>query len=64
MNAILNVPIGLALLHLAVQIALIIRVLLRPHRESTSRMAWILVILAAPIVGVVAQWPMDSARAR
>lgn len=54
MNAILNAPIGLALLHLAVQIALIIRVLLRPHRGPSSRIAWIVVILAAPVVGIIA----------
>ena len=54
MNAILNAPIGLALLHVTVQIALVIRVLLRPHREPASRIAWILVILAVPVVGVIA----------
>lgn len=41
-------------LHVAVQIALIVRVLLRPHREPTSRLAWAVIILVAPIVGIVA----------
>ena len=34
-------------------IGLVIRVLLRPHRDPTSRVAWIAVILALPVVGAV-----------
>lgn len=45
---------SLVALHVAVQIALIIRVLLRPHREPASRIAWIVVIAAAPVVGIAA----------
>lgn len=41
-------------LHILVQAGLVIRVLLRPHREPASRIAWIVVIVAAPIVGIVA----------
>ena len=41
-------------LHLAIQAALVVRVLLRPHRDPASRIAWILVILAAPVVGILA----------
>jgi cardiolipin synthase len=43
----------LALLILAV-LALLVRVLLRPHREPASRIAWIVVILAVPVLGIVA----------
>lgn len=42
-----------ALLHVAIQLALCVRVLLRPHREPASRIAWIIVIVAMPIVGIV-----------
>ena len=40
-------------LHILVQIILIIRVLLRRHRDPTSRLAWIVVILALPVVGIL-----------
>ena len=33
--------------------ATVIRALLRPHREPASRIAWIMAVLALPIVGVV-----------
>ena len=43
-----------SLLSLLVYILLIIRVLLRPNREASSRVAWIVVILAFPVLGIVA----------
>ena len=39
--------------HLTLQIIFIVRALLRPHREPSSRMAWVLVIALAPVVGVL-----------
>ena len=42
------------ILHVLIQIALIVRVLLRPHREPASRIAWIVVIIAVPVVGILA----------
>ena len=44
---------GLAL-HLMVQAAVIVRVLLRPHRDPASRIAWVVVIAALPVAGIVA----------
>jgi cardiolipin synthase len=44
--------IGSALLFLA-EAATIVRALLRPHREPASRLAWIIAILALPILGIV-----------
>jgi cardiolipin synthase len=41
-------------LHILIQAALIARVLLRPHRQPASRIAWIVVILAVPVLGMVA----------
>jgi cardiolipin synthase len=40
-------------LHLLVQALLILRVLLRPHRDPASRVAWVAVILAVPVLGVI-----------
>lgn len=42
--------IGLTLLELA----FIIRVILRPHREPASRIAWIVVIAVVPVLGIIA----------
>jgi len=40
--------------HAAVQVIFILRALLRPHREPAARMAWVVVIALAPVVGVAA----------
>ena len=40
-------------LHTLIQIALVARVLLRPHREPAARIAWIVVIIAVPLVGIL-----------
>ncbi|AFL74169.1 cardiolipin synthase [Thiocystis violascens] len=52
-----NSPLIAALLlalHLSLQIALIVRALLRPHRDPASRIAWVVVMAALPLVGIVA----------
>ena len=41
-------------LHILIQAGFIVRVLLRAHRDPASRIAWIVVILALPVVGIVA----------
>ena len=40
-------------LHILIQIALAVRVLLRPHREPASRIAWVVVIMAIPVAGII-----------
>jgi cardiolipin synthase len=40
-------------LHLLVELVLIVRVLLRPHRAPASRIAWVVVIAALPVVGIL-----------
>ncbi len=40
--------------HGALQIFFVCRALLRPHREPASRLAWVVVIIVAPVVGMVA----------
>jgi cardiolipin synthase len=42
------------ILHLLIQGGLVIRVLLRPNRQPASRIAWVVVILALPVVGMLA----------
>ena len=41
-------------LHLLIQAGLITRILLRQHRNPASRVAWIVVVLALPFVGIIA----------
>ena len=50
----MNESAALVLLHMTVQLAMIIRVLLRLHRDPSSRIAWVLVIAALPVLGIVA----------
>jgi cardiolipin synthase len=40
-------------LHIFVQFALVVRVLLRPHRNPASRIAWVVVIFALPVIGII-----------
>ncbi|QDU38521.1 Cardiolipin synthase [Maioricimonas rarisocia] len=40
--------------HFVVQLAVCVRVLLRPHREPASRLAWIVVVMVAPGLGIIA----------
>jgi cardiolipin synthase len=41
------------LLHVLVELAVIMRILLRPHRQPASRIAWIVVVLALPVFGIL-----------
>lgn len=51
-------PFGVATLsvalHVLIQAVLVVRALLRPHRDPASRIAWILVILVLPVMGILA----------
>ena len=50
-------PYGVAIaltLHVFVEFLLVVRVLLRPHRQPASRIAWVVVIVALPVVGMLA----------
>src|SRR5690606_21327202 len=40
--------------HIVIETLVIIRVMLRPHREPASRIAWVAVIAALPVVGALA----------
>jgi cardiolipin synthase len=40
--------------HVLIELVLIVRVLLRPHRDPASRIAWVAVIASVPVVGIIA----------
>lgn len=42
------------LLHFLVQGLLILQVILRPHRDPSSRIAWVVVLVTLPILGILA----------
>lgn len=44
------------------EIAVLVRAILRPHREPASRLAWAVVIIVAPIVGLVAYLMLGEVR--
>ncbi len=39
--------------HFAIQVILCAQVILRPHRDPSSRIAWVVVIVALPIIGIL-----------
>lgn len=50
----MNLAIIGVIFHLLIEVALIVRVMTRPHREPASRIAWVAVIAVLPIVGILA----------
>jgi cardiolipin synthase len=54
-------PIAWVLL-VAAEIAVLMRAVLRPHRQPASRLAWIIVILVVPIVGMLGYVLLGEAR--
>src|SRR5258707_1413356 len=53
--------IGTVVLGLA-EAAVLIRAILRPHREPASRIAWAVVIVALPVVGIIAYLLLGEVR--
>lgn len=41
-------------LHVLIELAVVARVILRPHREPASRIAWVAVIAGVPVLGILA----------
>jgi cardiolipin synthase len=50
----MNYAYLMMVLHVVIEVVLIIRVMLRPHREPASRIAWVAVITALPVFGIIA----------
>lgn len=52
----------LTILLMTAELAVLVRAMLRPHREPASRLAWMIVIIIAPIVGMLAYLVIGEAR--
>jgi cardiolipin synthase A/B len=59
-------PIHLVLtaIILLIEVAVLVRAILRPHREPASRLAWVIIIVVAPIVGTLAYLLLGETRLR
>lgn len=62
MNSAPLLALSLTAAHVLVQLALAARVLLRPHRDPASRIAWIVVIVALPVLGILAYLLLGEVR--
>jgi cardiolipin synthase len=58
----LDFPLSVDLLIGLADLAVLARVLLRPHREPASRLAWIIVVIALPLLGIVAYLILGETR--
>ena len=47
---------------IAAEIFVLLRAMLRPHREPTSRLAWVIVIIIIPVVGTILYLLLGEAR--
>jgi hypothetical protein len=47
-------------LYFLVELAFIVRAIVRPHREPSSRVAWVVVIVVFPVFGVIAYILLDE----
>jgi len=54
MNGHVLLTVMFSMLYLIVHILVIFRILLRPNREASSRVAWIVVVLSLPLLGILA----------
>ncbi|HHA18685.1 MAG TPA: cardiolipin synthase, partial [Methylophaga sp.] len=50
----MNLAIASMMLHILILVIFIVRILTRPHRQPASRIAWIVVIISLPLIGVLA----------
>jgi cardiolipin synthase len=53
-----------ALITIAVELAVLARAILRPHREPAARLAWVILIIIAPLVGALAYLLLGETRIR
>ena len=59
-------PIHLVLtvIVILIELAVLARAILRPHREPASRLAWVIIIIFAPVVGTLAYMFLGETRMR
>jgi len=53
-----------ALIVVALEVAVLIRAMLRPHREPAARLAWVILIVVAPIIGAALYLLLGETRLR
>jgi cardiolipin synthase len=49
-----TLPLLLLAIHLAIEVALVVRIMLRPQRDPASRVAWLAVVALLPGIGLLA----------
>jgi cardiolipin synthase len=37
----------------AIELAVLVRAIVRPHRQPASRLAWVIIIIVAPVIGTI-----------
>ena len=47
-----------------VELAVLVRAIVRPHREPASRLAWVIIIVIVPIIGTIAYLLLGETRVR
>ena len=57
-----NLPLPAEIVLILAEIAVLARVLIRPHREPASRLAWLAVVIAVPLLGIVAYLILGETR--
>ncbi|PKB24863.1 cardiolipin synthase [Novosphingobium kunmingense] len=57
-----DVTFALTVALIVAEVAMVLRAMLRPLREPTSRIAWVITILVLPVVGIVAYLLLGEAR--
>ena len=57
-----DLPLPAQVVIILAEAAVLVRVLLRPHREPASRLAWIIIVLAVPLVGLFAYLILGETR--
>lgn len=57
-----RLPVAAETVLVLAEIAVLVRVLLRPHREPASRLAWIIVVIAVPLLGIIGYFMLGETR--
>ena len=58
----LDLPVPAEAILILAEIAVVVRVLTRPHREPASRLAWLAVVIAIPLLGIIAYLILGETR--
>ena len=58
----LDLPLPVEVVLVLAEIAVLARVLSRPHREPASRLAWLAVVISVPLLGIIAYLVLGETR--